>query len=78
MIKTIPHRVPKILKSGHNTYKPEMKEAIKMQEVVLSEFISGVPLSDLYEKATDKRYNETCDYLEKAFNDYDGSEDWTK
>lgn len=72
MIKTIPSKAPNIIKSGHNTYKPEMNGAIIMQISVIQNLLKdkykNKSLKELYEIAEEKRYEETCDYLENAFN----------
>lgn len=72
MIKEKPSKVPNTLRAGLNTYKPEMKKAIIMQldiiRNLLPENIKNVPLERLIEIAEDKKYNDNCDYLEKAFS----------
>lgn len=86
MVKTIPSKVAIILKEGKNTYKPEMKKAVKMQNSVIVNLISpkykNISLKQLFviaqekqNKAKEKRYKETCNYLENALKNYNGEED---
>ncbi len=52
MIKADPIRVPIHLREGRNTHKPEMKQCIKIQDVVIKELIpGGKHLSQLIEEA---------------------------
>ena len=81
MIKAPPSKVPPIIKSGKNTYKPEMKQAIIMQHTVLkySKILSKDKYKDLtlYQKfviAEKIEYKKTCNDFGNGLGEWDPNE----